>query len=375
MLVAQAVSREIMAEDKFDLIVLGGGVTGIGTALAARRLGLSCLLIERGTLCGATSANSLRIIHGGLRYLQTLNFRRSYSSIRAQTEICRDYAEFVEPLPCLMPLDRFGLKSKIPVSIGLGLFRALGFFAGSAVPLPRIIDPVQAENLAPCLGGKTPHGALLWHDALIRDLEGLTARIAADAKSLGAVLLTETEVVGVEKDSEFRVRAANGASWTAKAVVDARGPWAEVKSESGWCLGFNVILKKKLCAEAAFSIKSSAGRLFFAAPRNSGTALGTEYVPAPGPSHFRKLVPGDMEIRSFIAEFNAALPGVNIAVEDVIDVDAGILPRSSARGRIEPAGEEKVYNDSGLISLLSTKYTTFLNLGRAAAKKAASYCG
>src|SRR5690606_17465989 len=102
---------DVLGAREFDVAVVGGGMHGAWIARRAAEAGYRTALVERGDFGGATSANSLKILHGGLRYLQDLSFRRMRSSIRARREFARLAPELVQPLPCVMPLRGVGLKS------------------------------------------------------------------------------------------------------------------------------------------------------------------------------------------------------------------------------------------------------------------------
>jgi len=102
---------DALAAQVFDIVVVGGGIHGAWIAWRAAREGYRVALIEKHDFGGATSANSLKILHGGLRYLQHLDFGRMRSSIRARREFGRRAPHLVQPLPCLMPLRRVGLRS------------------------------------------------------------------------------------------------------------------------------------------------------------------------------------------------------------------------------------------------------------------------
>jgi len=109
------------AQSRFDLIIVGGGVYGIMIALEATRRGLAPLLLERDDFAAATSANSLRILHGGLRYLQRLDIGRSLESIRERAWWLSQFPEHAAPLPCLMPLYGGGFRRPAVLSQGLRL--------------------------------------------------------------------------------------------------------------------------------------------------------------------------------------------------------------------------------------------------------------
>ncbi|MCI5150528.1 MAG: FAD-dependent oxidoreductase, partial [Candidatus Electrothrix sp. MAN1_4] len=105
----------------YDLIVVGGGIYGMTLTLEAGRRGLRPLLIERDDFGGSASLHSLRILHGGLRYLQTLDLPRFFASTKQQSWFFRNFAPFCQVLPCLMPLYGQGLKRPAMLRIALAL--------------------------------------------------------------------------------------------------------------------------------------------------------------------------------------------------------------------------------------------------------------
>ena len=151
----------------FDIAVIGGGISGLGVALEASKQGLKVILFERGKIAQETSANSLRIIHGGLRYLQSLNLLRAVNSLKAQAELLALAPDLIKPIQCVLPLSKFGLRSKFPAAIGLGLYRALSKYAIGRSAEHRIVNTEFIRSHLPIFEELAPHGALLWTDALI----------------------------------------------------------------------------------------------------------------------------------------------------------------------------------------------------------------
>jgi glycerol-3-phosphate dehydrogenase len=120
------------AAHTYDVAIIGGGIYGACLALESARRGLRPLLVERADFGGATSWNSLRILHGGLRYLQTLDVRRSRESAAEQAWFCRTFPDLVKPLECLLPLYGRGLKRPLVFGAAVQINRLLAQTASMA---------------------------------------------------------------------------------------------------------------------------------------------------------------------------------------------------------------------------------------------------
>src|SRR5262245_63448621 len=143
-----------VARRQYDVVVVGGGVYGAMLHLEAARAGLRSVLVERGDFGGATSENSLRIVHGGLRYLQNLNVARSVESTRERQWYLEAMPRLVTPLPCLLPIYERGRKRTSVLSLGLAANDAISaaiMYLDCAVDVPRghVLDARATLELAP----------------------------------------------------------------------------------------------------------------------------------------------------------------------------------------------------------------------------------
>ena len=156
------------SEETWDLIVLGGGSAGLGAAWAAAELGKRVLVLEAGSLSAKTSANSLRIIHGGLRYLQTGNIPRSIESIRAQSWFRLRSEELrVRTLPCLIPITGTGVMRRPVLDIAGAAYRGLYKVVSDQAVEARCCSPREVLDLAPEFAPYAKQGAFLWHDLVM----------------------------------------------------------------------------------------------------------------------------------------------------------------------------------------------------------------
>lgn len=357
----------------FDVLVAGGGISGIGAAIATAKRGLKTVVIEKNKICSATSNNSLRIIHGGLRYLQSFDFIRSKQSLKDQAYLLQQAADCVRPLICLMPLEKTGLRSKFPVACGLTAYQLMVSLWGAKSIVSKIIDPKTAMGLVPTLANSAPYGALLWTDGIISDPKGLTAQVRGEAEKLGVKFIEDVNLEKIDRNKVGRFRSsANGNSWASKVVVDARGPWIANRERFKWCKAFNLVVNKLFSSEAAFAVRSAEGRLYFVVPRGEQSVIGTQYLPCKGNDSDGMV--SDVEIASFISGFNSALGMDALRNSDVTAIDIGTLPMKDYKhGQVELYGSEEIQNDRGFVTVLSTKYTTFMSQGEKVAKQINGY--
>lgn len=371
----------------FDIAIIGGGITGLGVARAATRRGFSTVLFEAGRCAGQTSSNTLRIMHGGFRYLQQLNFRRVARSLRDQSELMRELPTAIRPLPCLMPLTRWGLKSAPPAAAAALLYRACLTLTGSPLPAPRIVGADFVRARVPALAERAPHGALLWWDATMVDPDQVRDHLIRTLTSAAATILEHTPIAAVHPlagpggagATGYEVESRAGERWRAQRVVNTLGPWVNTieppeppaapssaeYAQQRWCIGFNLITSSQLDPEYAFGVPGSAGRLFFTVPRGSGSAIGTWYTSGAGPAHGQLLRPGlsAAEVLAAAAEFNAAYGAQQLTPLSVIGHEAGHLPQSPNHPTPTPSSTDLIHYQHGYTTVIAAKYTTFRGVG------------
>jgi glycerol-3-phosphate dehydrogenase len=185
-----------LADEKFDIAIIGGGVTGCGAALDAASRGLSVALIEKRDLAAGTSSRSSKLIHGGLRYLEQLHFGLVREARREQalllTQLC---PHLVRPVPFLFPLTRWCWE-RLYIGAGVLLYDHL---AGRRVlPRHRHLTGAGARREFPALRGDAVIGGIQYYDAQIDDARH-TLTLARTAALHGAALATSVRAVGFEK--------------------------------------------------------------------------------------------------------------------------------------------------------------------------------
>ena len=189
-----------LANREHDVLVVGGGIYGAALAREVALCGLSTALIEKGDFCSATSANSLKIIHGGLRYLQQFDILRLRNSVVERRAFLRTAAHLVHPLPCLMPTQGHLMKGQEVMFCGLLLNEILScdrnFLSDREkhIPAGRLISRATISELVPGLSTSGLTGGCAWHDAYTYNSERLVTAMVRDAVEVGAMLLRENAI-------------------------------------------------------------------------------------------------------------------------------------------------------------------------------------
>jgi glycerol-3-phosphate dehydrogenase len=374
-----------------DLLVIGGGIHGACIAWDAALRGLKVALVERDDFGAATSANSLRIVHGGLRYLARGDLARMRESTQERSTLLRIAPGLVEPLPVLVPTTGIGAQGRLALRVALALNdlgsrgRNRGLDIGHRVPAGRMLSVEETVERFPPLAGSAMTGGALWHDARIRRPERLTLSFVKSAAERGArvanyvqaerLLTTAGTVTGAlvtdsRTGSKFEVRA--------RAVVVAAGPWIDsvlgtpTNDTPTHALALNLVVGRRL-ADTAVGIRSLTGpaedpvvggrRFLFLAPQDGATLLGTWYAIDDGTDPRPKVEEG---AAALLAEFNAACPRLALSLREVARVQWGRLPLKAGRepGRTTALAERpRIRNHASdhlrhLFSVEGVKYTT-----------------
>ncbi|MEV0380192.1 glycerol-3-phosphate dehydrogenase/oxidase [Nonomuraea sp. NPDC050643] len=231
----RAEALERMAEQELDVVVVGGGVVGAGIALDAVTRGLAVGLVEARDFASGTSSRSSKLIHGGLRYLEQLNFELVREALRERALLLQRIApHLVRPVPFLFPLTHYGWERPY-VGAGVALYDTLGFATGvnRGVPGHRHLSRARALRLAPALKKTAFTGAVQYWDAQVDDARYVMT-ILRTAATYGAHIAPRAQVVGFLREGErvtgVRVRdleSGDELEVRARQVVNATGVWTD----------------------------------------------------------------------------------------------------------------------------------------------------
>ncbi|MEA2602907.1 MAG: glycerol-3-phosphate dehydrogenase [Acidobacteriota bacterium] len=376
-----AVIASAAAARPWDLVVVGGGIQGVALTLEAAERGWTTLLVERDDFGGATTANSLRILHGGLRYLRRLDLSRFRESVGERRWFLRNFPDLVSPLPCLMPLydPPRGGRLRRPAVLRAALAVNDLLSGEREIPGGKILGPAETAALFPGVDRAGLRGGALWHDALIPSPERLIQELLRRAGGSGAWFLDHAEAV------ELRVEGGRVAGLTiagretgerfearAGAVANCAGPWVrslarrfdgndrDIPELFEPLLAFNLLLDREPPSPAALAVAAPGpgAQTWFLVPCDGKLLAGTAYAPAAGESG-----PDEERVAGFLRDLNAAAPGLGLRPEEVVRVLWGCLPAVSA-GSTVPASRPVILDHGrrggprGLVSVSGVKLTT-----------------
>ncbi|WP_149273282.1 glycerol-3-phosphate dehydrogenase/oxidase [Pareuzebyella sediminis] len=365
---------ENLAKGTFDLVVIGGGITGGGIALDAASRGLKVALVEKGDFASGTSSKSTKLIHGGLRYLKQFDFWL-VKEVGSERAIVHKLApHLVLPEKMLLPLIENGSYGKWLTSIGLKVYDILAQVTGD--DKRKMLEKKEAKKLEPLLPKKILKGAGYYAEYRTDDarltLENIKTSLSFGATALNYArvedfLYTEEKVCGVKVKDVLTGRAFD---ITSKYVISAAGPWVDdLRNVNNSKKGKQLHLTKGVhlvFPHAKLPVKHSVyfdipdGRMMFAIPRGKITYVGTT------DTNFNKdkdNVRVDLADAIYLlSAVNNMFPKINLEMEDIISSWAGLRPLIHEEGKSasELSRKDEIFtSDTGLISIAGGKLTGY----------------
>jgi glycerol-3-phosphate dehydrogenase len=357
------------------IAVVGGGINGLGVAWELARRDYDVTLLEKG-LCGAqTSANTTKLIHGGIRYLERGHLGLVREALQERAWLLEHVPELVHELEFLLPVYDDSPRMRATLSLGLTLYDALAGRANIARH-----QKVSAEEIAAAapLARDGLRGGFRYWDAQTDDY-ALARAVRSSAICDGAVVRENTPVHSLQR---------GGAQWIVNGeqgfdlVVNAAGPWMnELLAANGirsryllsLVRGSHLVLRQRV-AEVAFLLQSLTDRrVFFVLPWKGTTLVGTTEVLQTGPMN--GVAASEEEIDYLIARFNRYFV-TPIARDDVASTFAGVRPLVGRAANPSAIGREyRIERRGNLINIFGGKMTTFLSLARKVAMRVDNFFG
>ncbi|MGW5453918.1 glycerol-3-phosphate dehydrogenase [Nocardia sp. NPDC003979] len=368
----RAAAIAALGDTEIDVLVIGGGVTGAGAALDAAARGLSVTLVEARDFAAGTSSRSSKLIHGGLRYLEQMDFTLVREALKERGLLLNSLApHLVRPVPFLFPL-RHRVWERAYIGAGIALYDTLG--GARTVPMHKHLTRSGALDLAPALRDDAMTGAIRYYDAQVDDARH-TMMIARTAAEQGATVLTRTQVIGLERDGERVVGARvldleTGATHTVRArtVISATGVWTDdMISMTGVDFPFHVQMSKgvhilvprdRLDLHIGLIMRTEKSVLFVI-PWAEHWIIGTTDTPWSLDKNHPTATAADVD---YILEHVNAVLREPLTRADIVGTYAGLRPlmtgasKETAKLSREHAVAEPV---PGLFVIAGGKYTTY----------------
>ncbi len=363
---------EALTEGRFDLLVLGGGITGAGVALDAATRGLRVALIDKGDFAGGTSSVSSKLIHGGLRYLEHGDFRLVYEALHERTRLLHNAPHLVRPLRFVLPLYDGARVPAWKWRAGLLLYDVLAGRGNIRRSRQRPLPLVAREFPGLCRAGL--RGGLEYYDAQEDDAR-LCLEVLRTAAINGAVVANYVEATAFERQGG---RARGVRAWDrlagrelrieARVVLNATGPWADVvrrlAGEEGGPLqrptkGVHLVAPGRGLAAAFLFLHPADGRVFFVIPWLGKTLVGTTDTACDDAPDDVVVTPKDI---AYLLEGHNHYFSPPLSLTDLLGTFVGLRPLVRARPG-EPSDLSREYQvatgPTGLITVSGGKYTTY----------------
>ncbi len=368
-----------LCKESFDLVVLGGGITGCGVARDAALRGQCVALIEREDFGSGTSSKSTKLVHGGLRYLEHGQVGQVFESVNERTLLMRLARHLVRPLPFLVP--RYAGDRRWLATLDLGLWAYDALCAFRNYKLHRTHFRKRTLQLEPGLREHGLSGSVLYYDCQTNDAR-LCIENAIDAQRLGAAVANHIEAQGLLKTAAGAIHgvaardALTGKEFEirARVIVNACGPW--VDAVAGWVgapplvrpsKGVHLVVDAQRLAvhHANLILSPRDRRVMFVIPWGWGrTVLGTTDTFHDDSPEKVRAEAGDVDY--LLEAANAYFPSAKLSESDVISTWAGLRPllRTKSGGPSAVPREHILRQQQGFITIAGGKLTTYRRMAR-----------
>ena len=368
----------LQPREPFDILVVGGGITGAGIARDAMMRGFKTALIDKGDFASGTSSKSSKLVHGGVRYLETFEFGLVFEASRERRVLWNIAPDLAKPLPFLFPVYRDSKLRGWMINLGLWAYDALALFRNyrnhewlSNDEITRRMRGLDTVNIS---------GAAHYYDGQVDDAR-ITLETIRAAHRYGAAMANYIQVDSLVKESErvVGVKAhdtlrGNKIEIRARVVVNATGVWTDVLSQMDDpsapkrmrpTKGIHIVVpRKKIGGECAVAFPNiTDGRLMFALPWGKFQIIGTTDTDYTG--DYDRVYADKADVEYIIAATNHAFHTTPITRADVLSTFAGMRPLIAQIGKSasKTSREHEIWTTpSGLVTIAGGKLTTYRSM-------------
>ncbi|MGB7860299.1 MAG: glycerol-3-phosphate dehydrogenase/oxidase, partial [Acidimicrobiia bacterium] len=381
-------SRDLarMGEAPLDMLVIGGGVTGAGTALDAATRGLNVGLVEQRDYASGTSSRSSKMFHGGLRYLEQFNFGLVSEALQERNLMLKTISpHLAKPISIVYPLkSRFW--ERLYVGTGVWIYDLMARTSSSPLPHHEHLSAAELAELAPAIDQTKTNGAIRYWDALVDDARH-TLTVARTAAAHGASLATSARAVHIDTTGSLPraelvdLESGSHIGIEARVIVNATGVWSDdiqgLAGQSGLDVeaskGIHLVVPAEAIESETGMILRTNASVLFVIPWGDHWIIGTTDTPwSLGRAH---PAASRSDIAYLIEWVNTVLAHP-ISERDIVGVYAGLRPLLTGESdETSKLSREHAVIDSGsgLISVAGGKYTTYRVMAKDAVDAAAPY--
>jgi glycerol-3-phosphate dehydrogenase len=386
-----------LANEAFDVLVIGGGIYGLATVRELAARGLATALVERSDFAAATSFNSLKTVHGGIRALQHGAISAVREFVRERRGLAAIAPHLVRPLPFVIPTYRHPLRNRPLMAAFLTAYDFLsadrndGIDARLALPRSRTISRDECLRLNPFIDPKGVTGGAVWHDYQLHSPERLAIGLLDAAVHSGVAAANYTEAQRLlQQGRDIRgitvrdVETGNAFDIRCRAIVNASGPWAwPLLHQLGilpgsvqhprFSLALNLVTDRPPLPQAVGGLVD--GRFLFLVPWREQSMIGTSHDHYTGSPD--AIASSDAPVDRFLRDAQAAFPQFPLGPENLRLVHRGLLPAAAGGSLLKESlvhGHESDGLDS-LVTVVGVRYTTARATAAAAADLVAAKLG
>lgn len=362
---------------EFDLLIIGGGITGAGVARDASARGLSVALIEAHDFAFGTSSRSSKLVHGGIRYLENKEFHLVFEALNERTQLFEIAPHLVHPLRFMIPLYKSSRVGMFKMGLGMMLYDALALF--QSPELHEKLNPAETSERMSILNPKELVGSFVYSDGYMDDdrLVHETLRSSNETNAI-CVNYVKADNSNLNTDSNKVESISVTDQFTnekfkikAKHVISTVGPWTDLVGESfvnDWkkllrpTKGIHLTFSKARIplTSAVVMAAEKSSRIVFAIPRHEMVIIGTTDTDFTGDPKDAKVTAED--VRYLLDISNQYFPGAELKPEDIISSYVGVRPlvkdESDNEGKTSREHTIK-HDDRGFTFVAGGKYTTY----------------
>jgi len=375
--VTRAENLERFKNEQFDLLIIGGGITGAGVARDASARGLKVALIEAHDFSYGTSSRSSKLVHGGIRYLENLEFNLVFEALNERTKLFEIAPHLVHPLRFMIPLYTDSRVGMFKMGLGMWLYDALALF--QSPEMHEKLNKIETLDRNPIVKGQDLVGSFIYSDAYMDD-DRLVHETLRSANENNAVManyvkasrahfnketqkIESIEVIDQQSNEKFNIKT--------KQVVCNVGPWTDLVGEKlfpDWkkilrpTKGIHLtFLKSRVPLETAVVMAAQdSKRIVFAIPRHEMVIVGTTDTDYKGDPSLAKVESEDVQY--LLKVTNDYFPGAKLTEADIVSSYVGVRPlvKDESDNEGKTSREHTIIeNERGFIVVAGGKYTTY----------------